>query len=360
MVRRVTRAGKILKIFSWHSKKLCNDWLEPIFPQVRCSPDNERHHAVGRSACGEAAEVPVAFYTLRQLKYFVTTVEAGSVAEASRQLYIAQPSISNAIKSLEESFNVKLFIRHHAQGVSLTPGGNRFYHKAQELLRMSHEFEQNALADNDTVTGQIDIGCFETVAPLYLPQLIAGFRELYPGVNIRIRDGEQQELVQGLTAGTFDLAILYDHELDATIETEPLMPPQKPYVLLPENHRFASQAQVSLHDLCAEPMILLDVQPSRTYFVSLFHDIGLTPNIVFGSPSIEMVRGMVGQGFGFSLLVTRPHSECTYDGKKVVTIDIAEPVAPSGLVSARLKRGQLTKPAQLFVDFCRERLAPKD
>ncbi|AEA64966.1 LysR family transcriptional regulator [Burkholderia gladioli] len=298
----------------------------------------------------------MAFYTLRQLKYFVTTVEAGSVAEASRQLFIAQPSISNAIKGLEESFGVKLFIRHHAQGVSLTPSGTRFYRKAQELLRMAHEFEQNALADNDVVTGQIDIGCFETVAPLYLPQLIAGFRELYPGVNIRIRDGEQQELVQGLTAGTFDVAFLYDHELDGTIETEPLMPAQKPYVLLPENHRFAGQSQVSLRDLSVEPMILLDVQPSRTYFVSLFHALGLTPNIVFGSPSIEMVRGMVGQGFGFSLLVTRPHSECTYDGKKVVTIDISEPVARSGLVSARLKRGQLTKPAQLFVDFCRERL----
>jgi DNA-binding transcriptional LysR family regulator len=66
---------------------------------------------------------------------------------------------------------------------------------------------------------------------------------------------------------------------------------------------------------------------------------------------------MVGQGFGFSLLVTRPYSEYTYDGKKLVTIDLTEAVAPSGLVSARLKRGQLTKPAQSFVDFCRERLA---
>lgn len=298
----------------------------------------------------------MATYTLRQLKYFVTTVEAGSVAEASRQLYIAQPSISTSIKGLEESFGVQLFIRHHAQGVSLTPGGARFYRKAQELLRMAHEFEQNALADADTVTGQIDIGCFETVAPLYLPQLIAGFRELYPGVNIRIKDGDQQELVQGLTAGTFDIAILYDHDLDNTIEAEPLMPPQKPYVLLPANHRFASQRQVSLRELALEPMILLDVQPSRTYFVKLFEDLGLTPNIVFGSPSIEMVRGMVGQGFGFSLLVTRPHFDSTYDGKKVVSIDIAENVATSGLASARLKRGQPTKPAQLFVDYCREQL----
>ncbi|WP_271014404.1 LysR substrate-binding domain-containing protein [Pseudomonas aeruginosa] len=298
----------------------------------------------------------MASYTLRQLKYFVTTVECGSVAEASRKLYIAQPSISTAVKGLEESFGVQLFIRHHAQGVSLTPAGARFYRKAQELLRMAHEFEQNALADNDVIAGQIDIGCFETVAPLYLPGLIAGFRQAYPGVEIRIRDGEQQELVQGLTSERFDLAFLYEHDLDSTIETEPLMPPQRPHALLPEGHRFAGQAQVSLRDLCLEPMILLDVQPSRTYFVSLFEELGLTPNIAFSSPSIEMVRGMVGQGFGFSLLVTRPHSECTYDGKKVVMVDLAEPVSTSGLAAAWLKRAQLTKPARLFVDYCREQL----
>ena len=301
----------------------------------------------------------MAAYTLRQLKYFVTTVECGSVAEASRKLYIAQPSISTAIKGLEESFGVQLFIRHHAQGVSLTPSGARFYRKAQELLRMAHEFEQNALADNDVVAGQIDIGCFETVAPLYLPRLIAGFRQRYPGVEIRLHDGEQHELVQGLTAGRFDLAIFYEHDLDATIETEPLMPPQRPYALLPEGHRFAAQAQVSLRDLVLDPMILLDVLPSRNYFVSIFEELGLSPNIVFSSPSIEMVRGMVGQGFGFSVLVTRPHCNATYDGKQVVCVNITEDVTGSGLVAAWLKRAQLTKPAQLFVDYCKAELGEK-
>jgi DNA-binding transcriptional LysR family regulator len=243
--------------------------------------------------------------------------------------------------------------------VSLTPGGARFYRKAQELLRMAHEFEQNALADNDVVAGQIDIGCFETVAPLYLPRLIAGFRQRYPGVEIRLHDGEQHELVQGLTAGRFDLAIFYEHDLDATIETEPLMPPQRPYALLPEGHRFAAQAQVSLRDLVLDPMILLDVLPSRNYFVSIFEELGLSPNIVFSSPSIEMVRGMVGQGFGFSVLVTRPHSDITYDGKRVACVNITEDVTGSGLVAAWLKRSQLTKPAQLFVDYCKAELGEK-
>ena len=163
--------------------------------------------------------------------------------------------------------------------------------------------------------------------------------------------------MQGLTAGTFDVAFLYDHELDSTLEVQPLMPAQQPYVLLPMAHPLAARQQVSLHELYLEPMILLDVQPSRTYFVSLFHELGLVPNIEFGSPSIEMVRGMVGEGFGYSVLVTRPFSAWTYGGRQVAMVEISDSVAPSGLVSARLKRNQLTKPAQLFVDFCRQQLS---
>lgn len=299
----------------------------------------------------------MAAYNLRQLKYFSAVVECGSVAEASRKLYIAQPSVSTAIRQLEDSFNVQLFIRQHASGMSLTPAGTRFYRKAQELLRIAHEFEQNALADNDVVAGQIDIGCYETVAPLYLPRLIAGFHEHWPRVEVRIRDGEQQELIQALTGGSIDLAMLFEHDLDHTIETAPLMPPQQPYALLPTDHRFAHQAKVSLHDLVLEPMILLDTLPSRTYFVSIFTERELSPHITFSSPSIEMVRGMVAQGFGFSILVTKPFSNYTYDGKQVVCVPLAEQVTGSGLSAAWLRRSQLTKPAQLFVAHCIKELA---
>lgn len=299
----------------------------------------------------------MANYTLRQLKYFVTTAKCQSVAEASRKLYIAQPSISTAIKSLEDSFGVQLFIRHHAQGVSLTPSGARFYSKAQNLLRMAHMFEQDALADNDMVSGKITVGCFETVAPLILPKLIRGFKTLYPGIEALIRDGEQDELVQGLATGSLDVALLYNHDLNSSIVTDVLVAPRKPYILLPSNHRLAQQAQVSLADLAVEPMVLLDVLPSRNYFLNLFTQAGITPNIVFSSPSIEIVRGMVGQGLGFAILVTRPHGQYSYDGQPLATAELQDDVEGSGLVVAWLTRNQLTKPAQLFAEFCKTELA---
>ncbi|MFS2222297.1 LysR family transcriptional regulator [Pantoea sp. B65] len=302
----------------------------------------------------------MAHYTLRQLKYFVSVVEHNSIAEASRHLHIAQPSISTAIKSLEESFDLQLFIRHHAQGVSLTPSGRRFYDKAADLLRMSYQFEQNTRADNDLVSGTISVGCFETAAPLYIPQLLAGFKKLYPEISVQISDGEQHELTLGLHRGRFDMAILYKHELDQSIHVEPLNAPQKPYALLPADHPLARRSSITLAELSKEPMILLDVVPSRNYFIDIFKQKGLSPNIAFSSPSIEMVRCMVGQGFGFSLLVTSPFPDFTYDGKRVKRVSIRDEMDGSCLVMAHLRHAEPTRPTRLFMDYCLEQdLTPK-
>lgn len=292
------------------------------------------------------------YFTLKQLHYFVTTVETESIAEASRKLHIAQPSISIAIKNLEDAFDQQLLIRHHAQGISLTPSGRRFFNKARELLRFSHEFEQNTLADGEAISGKISIGCFETVAPVYMPKLIASFKESYPNIDIQLHDGEQHEIMVGLHRGDFDLAFLYDLELDNSIQKKPLHAPHKPYALLPANHHLATKQSVTLEELSHEPMILLDVIPSKNYFLNIFLEKSLTPEIAYASPSIEMVRCMVGQGQGVSVLVTRPNTDITYDGKKLVYVDIEDEMESSTLIMAHLKINEPTKPTQLFMDHC--------
>jgi DNA-binding transcriptional LysR family regulator len=149
-------------------------------------------------------------FTLKQIKYFVAVVEEDSIVEAARKLHISQPSISVAIRSLEEILDQQLFIRHHAQGVSLTFNGRRIYEKAKHLLQLSNDLEQNSSTEWNVVSGTIALGCFESVAPLYLPKLISGFKKIHPQITIQLHDGEQHELMQGLHRGRFDLAFLYD------------------------------------------------------------------------------------------------------------------------------------------------------
>ncbi len=292
-------------------------------------------------------------FTLKQLNYFVTVVETESIAEASRQLHIAQPSISIAIKNLEDTFGLQLFIRHHAQGVSLTSGGRRCYEKAKELLRLSYEFEQNARADKELVSGTISVGCFESAAPLYMPRLVAGFKKIYPDITLQLYDGEQHELMHGLHRGRFDLAFLYDLELGNTIKKEALNAPHKPYALLPESHPLARKSAVTLQELSREPMILLDAIPSKNYFVNIFKEKGYSPEVAYSSPSIEMVRCMVAQGLGFSVLVTRPCSDITYDGERLVQRDIDDDMPASTLIMAYLQNNEPTRPVRLFMDYCR-------
>lgn len=292
-------------------------------------------------------------FTLKQLHYFSTVVETGSIVEASKKLFIAQPSISIAIKKLEDTFDQQLLIRHHAQGVSLTPDGRRFYDKARELLRVSYEFEQNTLADSDHISGEISIASFESVAPLYIPKLIAGFKNIYPDITIQLHNGEQHEIMVGLHRGQFDMAFLYDLELDNTISKNALNAPHKPYALLAADHPLAQRKSVTLTELSKEPMILLDVIPSRSYFLSLFSEKGLNPKVAYSSASIEIVRCLVGQHQGFSILVTRPSTTMTYDGQQLAYVEIEDEMEDSMLIMAYLKINEPTKPARLFMDYCR-------
>jgi DNA-binding transcriptional LysR family regulator len=125
-----------------------------------------------------------------------------------------------------------------------------------------------------------------------------------------------------------------------------------PYVLLNANHSFAKKKSVSLHDLKNDPLILLDILPSRTYFTRLLESQGIAPKISFASPSLELVRGLVGQGLGYSLLITRPHGDATYDGEQLAIRPIVEDVEDGVIAIAALKSLRPTRLISTFEEFC--------
>lgn len=290
-------------------------------------------------------------YTLRQLEYFVTAADRGSVARAAAELNVSQPSVSTAVAKLEQQFGVQLFIRQHAQGVLLTPPGRRILDQARNLLRQARDLQQTVGAAGDLVAGEIDIGCFTTLAPLFMPGLITDFTQRYPGTNVKLAEGIQDELLAGLLAGRFELALLYRLQIPDEIQVDTLARTD-PYVLLPRGHTLARRKRISLESLAREPLILLDVAPSRDYFTGIFRAHGLEPKIAFSSPSMEMVRGLVGRGQGYSILVTRPHGDHTYDGQDLVIRPIVEPCLPGEICLARPRRSKPTRLTQAFAGFC--------
>ena len=100
-------------------------------------------------------------------------------------------------------------------------------------------------------------------------------------------------------------------------------------------------------------MVLLDMEPSREYFLSLFRDRGLEPAIGFRTKSLEMVRGFVGHGLGYSILATKPANNMTYDGRALVARPLSVAVSNSRLVLATLASRKLSPMAVEFAAHCR-------
>jgi DNA-binding transcriptional LysR family regulator len=100
-------------------------------------------------------------------------------------------------------------------------------------------------------------------------------------------------------------------------------------------------------------MILLDAPPSGDYFLSLFRDKNLEPEIRLRSKSFEMVRGIVGRGIGYSLLATKPASNMSYDGRALTTRPLRDKAPPSHIALARRPDGKSNPVADLFARECR-------
>lgn len=210
----------------------------------------------------------------------------------------------------------------------------------------------SATATVSTGEAALNVGCFVTLGPFFMPRLLRKFRLHDPGIRVGLHEGDQDFLRSGLESNEFDLALLYDIHLSERFATE-LLAEVAPHVLLPAAHPLARAADVSLHDLAPEPMVLLDIPPSREYFTSLFGEVGLEPYIGLHSPSFETVRGLVGNGLGYSLLVTKPANNMSYEGAALVSRPIRETVAPGRIVLAHLEDCELSPEARAFAAHCR-------
>jgi DNA-binding transcriptional LysR family regulator len=295
-------------------------------------------------------------FTLKQLRYFVAAAEHGSVTAAARAIRVSQPSISEAIAHLEAVFDLQLFARHHAQGLSTTPAGRRVLIEARGLLAHADDFRQNALGLADALSGELEVGCFITFASLLMPNLLGAFAARYPDIRVRLHEDHTEALLAGLRAGRFDLALTYDLNVGPDLAFEALA--EVPFhVILPARHRFARRPAVSLAALVDEPLVLLGLPQSRDYFLSVFYSLGLQPRVAHETPSFEMVRGLVANGHGYSVMHSRPASEQALDGMRLVYRPVTEKIRPTRLGLLRRRDARPRRMATAFAEFCRAFLA---
>ena len=246
-------------------------------------------------------------FTLKQLKYVEATGRLGSIAKAATDLNISQSSITAAINSLECEIGYDLFTRTPAKGIKLTPAGRDALRIIRAFMDQSrhfaHEIAQEPLGGE--VSGSVRIACYATAAPSFLPPILKSLTQRHKNISIKFLEGNMDSIMEFLDQGEADLAFCYDEMITDRHHFIPLFE-APPYALLSINDPISEVSSTSFLELSKKPMIMLDLPRTKDYFLGLFEQHGLKPNIIHSSRSVEIIRTLVAGGYGYSLLNILP------------------------------------------------------
>jgi LysR family hydrogen peroxide-inducible transcriptional activator len=253
---------------------------------------------------------------LQQLRYFCAIADTGSFTRAAEQTHVSQPSLSQQIRKLEDELGARLFDRL-GRTVQLTELGRSFLPRARAILRDLEAARSDVVERKLSISGPISIGVIPTIAPYFLPPILAAFSRKYPEAHITVAEEITPLLLERLRAGTMDVAIvaLPLQARSHDFQTFSLMV-EKLYAVLPKQHELAKRRAVSLEELQDDPFLLLrDGHCFRETAVAACKRARLNPKIIFESGQFSSILSMVGAGLGVSIvpaMAVEKRSACRY------------------------------------------------
>jgi len=245
--------------------------------------------------------------TLTELKYIVAVARARHFGHAAESCFVAQPTLSVAIKKLEDELGVVLFERGGSE-VSVTPLGAQIVAQAERVLEQTAAIKELAKQNKDPLAGALRLGVIYTIGPYLLPPLVKNLIDNVPQMPLVLQENFTVRLLELLRQGELDAAImalpLPDHGMSMqTLYDEPFV------VAMPKTHPWAKRSEISAADLKTETMLLLgnghcfrdqvlEVCPEMARFSSPGNGMQRT----FEGSSLETIRHMVASGIGLTVL----------------------------------------------------------
>lgn len=269
-------------------------------------------------------------FTLRQLEYFDAVAEAGSIAGAARACHVSESTIAAALDELERALGVALLVRRRAHGATLAADGRIALERARTILEASRELER--IGSEQGLAGPVSIGVYGPFAGTLLPRILARLDAEHPEASVRIVDDEHDELLRALREGELDVALVYDVDLGPELAARPIAT-RRPHALLPDGHPLAERRSVRLSELADEPFVRFDYHPSSQNTAALFARAGIAPPTRLSTHHFELVRSLVGEGLGWSLVYQVPASDVTESGRPVAAVPIELADGEPGAIS---------------------------
>ena len=245
--------------------------------------------------------------TLTELKYIVAVARERHFGKAADACYVSQPTLSVAVKKLEEELDLKLFERS-ANEVTVTPLGEEVVRQAQSVLEQAANIKEIAKRGKDPLAGPLKLGIIYTIGPYLLPDLVRQAIARTPQMPLMLQENFTVKLLEMLRTGEIDCAILAEPFPDAGLAIAPLY--DEPFMAaLPSHHPLAAQKSVTSGELKSETMLLLgtghcfrdhvlEVCPEFARFSSDAEGIRKS----FEGSSLETIKHMVAAGMGVTLV----------------------------------------------------------
>ena len=244
--------------------------------------------------------------TLTELRYIVAVAQERHFGRAAQRCFVSQPTLSIAIKKLEEELSVSLFDRSSNEVIT-TEAGTRIIAQARRVLEEADRIKHLATEEQNELEGAFKLGLIFTVAPYLLPKLIFALRTNAPKMPLMLEENYTHVLTESLKRGDLDAIVIAEPFHEPGVVTTPLY--DEPFfVIVPKGHPFEELDSVTTSQLAEEQVLLLtegnclrdQVLESCSELAARQKILGLT-NTLQGS-SINTVRHMVASGLGISIL----------------------------------------------------------
>ena len=275
--------------------------------------------------------------TLTELRYLVAVARERHFGKAAEACFVSQPTLSVAIKKLEEELDVKLFERGSNE-VTATPLGLEIVRQAQVVLEQVADLKEIARRGNDPVSGPLRLGVIYTIAPYLLPDLVQLSIARAPQMPLILQENFTVKLLEMLRAGEIDVAVLAEPFPDAGLATAALY--DEPFqIAVPKKHTLARRKRISAEELKNETLLLLgtghcfrdhvlEVCPEYAGFSSNADGIRKS----FEGSSLETIKYMVAAGMGVT--VVPQLSVPAEPDRHIAYIPFADPVPTRRIVLA--------------------------
>ncbi len=234
---------------------------------------------------------------LRQLRYFVGIVQAGSLSRAADQLHVAQSAISHHLASLEAELSRQLVMRG-PKGILLTEAGSALYRHAEAILRQVESAKRAATSAPGLSSGRVSIGIPSILASILSCELLMRVRTLYPQIALHISDTNNWILRERLVNGRLDVALLYGAQPARGLTVEPLLLEELFYVTADPD-----TSAIAIADVAQRPLLLAAPgSSSRRVIEETFRKHGLTVTPVAEIDGVRTLCRAIALGVGDSIL----------------------------------------------------------